>query len=146
VAYLAGSVPKDLLFGGGAIAIGGRAASLAYVESAVKAVAAMAVSMEKPRHVEIVLSGRQASVPEVRDEFVLRLARAMPGSPVHVLTGFAATSKQAAQGAALIADGLAGGASAELVETMALRQSSGTVLDYLFVIPPSVAKARIGIR
>jgi predicted butyrate kinase (DUF1464 family) len=146
VAFLAGSVSKDLLFGGGAIAIGGRVASLAYVESAVKAVAAMAVSLDKPRQVEIVLSGRQAGVPEVREEFALRLARAMPGSPLHVLSGFAATSKQAAQGAALVADGLAGGAAAELVETMGLRQARGTVLDYLFVIPPSVAKARIGVR
>ena len=39
--------------------------------------------------------------------------------------------KHAAQGAALIADGLAGGAFAPLVESLKLRRASGTVLDWL---------------
>jgi predicted butyrate kinase (DUF1464 family) len=39
--------------------------------------------------------------------------------------------KHAAQGAALLADGLAGGGHAPLVEQLALRRSSGTVLDWL---------------
>jgi predicted butyrate kinase (DUF1464 family) len=39
--------------------------------------------------------------------------------------------KHAAQGAALIANGLAGGALAPLVDALRLREASGTVLDYL---------------
>lgn len=39
--------------------------------------------------------------------------------------------KHAAQGAALIADGLCGGGNAPLVEWLKLRESSGTVLDWL---------------
>jgi predicted butyrate kinase (DUF1464 family) len=39
--------------------------------------------------------------------------------------------KHAAQGAALIADGLCGGAFAPLVESLKLREASGTVLDWL---------------
>jgi predicted butyrate kinase (DUF1464 family) len=39
--------------------------------------------------------------------------------------------KQAAQGAALLADGLAGGTHAGLVESLGLRQAGGTVLDWL---------------
>jgi predicted butyrate kinase (DUF1464 family) len=44
---------------------------------------------------------------------------------------FAKVTKQGAQGAALIADGLAGGRWAELVDTMRLREASGTALDHL---------------
>jgi predicted butyrate kinase (DUF1464 family) len=39
--------------------------------------------------------------------------------------------KQAAQGTALLADGLAGGRHADLVEALDLRGASGTVWDYL---------------
>jgi predicted butyrate kinase (DUF1464 family) len=39
--------------------------------------------------------------------------------------------KHAAQGAALIANGLAGGAFAKLVDSLKLREASGTVLDWL---------------
>jgi len=36
-------------------------------------------------------------------------------------------------GAALIADGLAGGRHAELVDAMRLREARGTVLDHLYL-------------
>jgi predicted butyrate kinase (DUF1464 family) len=62
-----------------------------------------------------------------------------------VLRGFATVAKQAAQGAALVADGLAGGASAPLVEVLGIRQASGTVLDHLYVISPDAARRRLGI-
>jgi predicted butyrate kinase (DUF1464 family) len=39
--------------------------------------------------------------------------------------------KHAAQGAALIAEGLCGGTFAPLVEGLKLREASGTVLDWL---------------
>jgi predicted butyrate kinase (DUF1464 family) len=39
--------------------------------------------------------------------------------------------KHAAQGAALIADGLAGGKYAPLIEHLRLKQASGTVLDWV---------------
>lgn len=39
--------------------------------------------------------------------------------------------KHAAQGAALLADGLAGGSFSELTDRLAIRESSGTVLDWL---------------
>lgn len=41
--------------------------------------------------------------------------------------------KDAAQGAAMIADGLAGGRYRELVEVMRLREAQGTVLDHLYL-------------
>jgi predicted butyrate kinase (DUF1464 family) len=62
-----------------------------------------------------------------------------------VLTGFAAVAKEAAQGAALLADGLAGGRSASLVDGLGIREACGTVLDHLYVIAPVQARARLGI-
>ena len=160
VAFLAGTVSKALLFHGGAETIAGtpdapaetmatpttgpgRLAWHAYVESAVKA--AFAVSVASPHAREVVLSGRLARVAGVRDEFARHLARLNGGATMHVLSGFAAVSKQAAQGAALLADGLAGGAAAGLVDRMGIRDASGTVLDHLYVISRQTAKARLGI-
>ena len=160
VAYLAGSVSKAMLFTGGAATVAGdadaaveslalpetaraRLAWEAYLESAVKAVAALAVSV--PGVAQVVLSGRLVRVAVVRDEIERRLAAVMPRVSVHALSGFARVAKQAAQGAALMADGLAGGATAGLVEVLGIRDASGTVLDYLYVISPAAARARLGI-
>lgn len=166
VAFLAGSVSKRLLFGGGVATIAGtpaaRAEALAiprtpqgrlaweaYMESIVKAVAALAVSA--PRACEVIVSGRVASLAGVCDELTRRLTGVLSGSmpaarcPVHLLAGFASVAKQGAQGAALIADGLAGGRSAVLVDTLGIREARGTVLDHLYVISAETARARLGI-
>jgi predicted butyrate kinase (DUF1464 family) len=158
VAFLAGVVTKQRLFGGGVAAIAdtdladglerlqkarrGRLAWDAYIESAVKAVATMLVSVPHP--FEIVLSGRVAEVAGLRDELGERLARRGP-STVRLLARIAPVSSHAAQGAALIADGLAGGGSTVLVEQSGLRDAQGTVLDHLFVIDREAAARRLGI-
>ena len=161
VAFLAGTVSKRLLFGGGGAAIRGENGTMApealadphtpqelvaweaYLESAVKALSAMLVSVPAPR--EVVLSGRMARVARVRETLAARLARLVPGVPVRTLAGFARVAKEAAQGAALIADGLAGGRHAALVEALGIREASGTVLDHLHVITPAAARQRLGI-
>jgi predicted butyrate kinase (DUF1464 family) len=160
VAFLAGSVSKQRLFGGGVATIGGwqdlpaealadpattrgRIAREAYLESAVKAAAALVVSVPHPR--ELIISGRLASVALVRDELERRLGDLTGGTPVLILEGFATVAKHAAQGAALLADGLAGGQAAALVDTLGIRDASGTVLDHLYVISAEEARARLGI-
>ena len=160
IAFLAGTVSKHLLFSGGAATVAGtpgavaetlatsntlraRVAWEAYIESAAKAVAALAVSV--PAAGEIILSGRLAHMARVRDELTTRLARVIPNPSLHVLTGFAAVAKQGAQGAALLADGLAGGSSSALVETLGIREAAGTVLDHLYIISPAAARTRLGI-
>ena len=160
VAFLAGPIPKSLLFGGGAATIAGtpgataeavaaprtergRLAWDAYVESATKAVAALTVTV--PRVREVILSGRLAHVDGVVDELSRRIAAVTPNASIHVLTGFATVAKQAAQGAALIADGLAGGKSAALVDALGIRDARGTVLDHLHVISAADARARLGL-
>lgn len=160
VAFLAGSISKRLLFGGGAATIAGtpdapaeslaapvtrrgRVAWEAYIESAVKAVAGLAVAA--PRAREVLLSGRLARVPAVRDELARRLATMDPQLTVRRPAGFATVATHAAQGAALIADGLAGGGSSAMVETLGIREARGTVLDHLYAISPADARARLGI-
>lgn len=160
VAYLAGSVSKRRLFGGGAAAIAGtpdasaesiaapataagRVAWEAYVDSAVKAIASLMVVA--PSAGDVILSGRLATVPGVRDQFARRLAALRRELAVRPLTGFASVAKAGAQGAALIADGLAGGHAAALVDALAIREARGTVLDHLYVVDPAAARARLGL-
>ena len=159
VAYLADHVSKALLFGGGATAIAGWEAAEtsperlahaatpretvawnAFVESAVKAATALATSVAAPR--EFVLVGRLAHVPAVRDALGARLGHL---APTRLLDGFARGAKEGAQGAALIADGLAGGTRRELVETLGIREARGTVLDHLYVLPRERARRRLGL-
>jgi predicted butyrate kinase (DUF1464 family) len=160
VAFLAGTISKDLLFTGGAAFVAGmpdasadaiagsadrRAATAwaAYVEGAVKSVAMLRVSAPAAR--DIVLSGRVARMPGLARQIASRIADAVPDAEVRVLDGFARVAKQAAQGSALIADGLAGGASGALVDALQIRHASGTALDHLYVISQQAARTRLGI-
>ena len=159
VAFLAGSISKQMLFGGGADTVAGgarwmqespsagtpleRLARDAYLEAVIKAVAALRVSAATVG--EVVLSGRLAGVEELRRELTRRLAALWPDISVQWLRGFASRAGHAAQGSALIADGLAGGGSAGLVEALGIRDASGTCLDYLHVITPAQAHSRLGI-
>jgi len=157
VAFLAGTIDKDMLFGGGAATIVGSDERLAdrlaapatprehvardaLLESAVKAVAALSTVVPRPH--EILLSGRLTHSDAIGRDLRLRLS---PIAPVRRLEGFARTAKEAAQGAALLADGLAGGPNEPLVNALGLREASGTVLDHLFVISPDAARRRLGI-
>jgi len=136
-AFLAGAISKTTLFQGGVRDVPEDEGRAAFVESALKAVAALRVSA--PRATEVLLSGRMATEPWVRDPLAARLGR------VRVTGGFAAVAKHAAQGAALLAEGLAGGASRRLVDTLGIRHAAGTVLDHLHVIDRATAERRIGL-
>ncbi len=147
LAYLLGEFHKDVLFSGGVAFMAGDPAlppeeSLrlraeeplvanaweALFEGVVKSVSAELAAVPEPR--EILLSGRLCRSAEVQTELTNRLQQF---APVRRISGIADIAKEAAQGAALIADGMAGGQFADLVETMQLRNVSGTVLDYLHV-------------
>ena len=83
-----------------------------------------------------------ARAPSVVRELHLRLSTI---APVRRLHGYATVAKEAAQGAALIADGLAGGRHAVLTDVMGIRDASGTVLDHLKIIAPETALRRLGL-
>ena len=143
LAYLLGSrLRKTTLFSGGALQEATTTGPLdaaalwsdparaegwaALLEGAAKAVRGLLVSAPAIR--EIVLSGRLARVPEL----VAALTAAL-GDVAPVRTLVPARCSAAARGAALLADGLAGGAHATLVDALALRGAAGTALDHLHV-------------
>ena len=90
-------------------------------EGAAKAALALTVSVPAPR--EILLTGRHA--PRLLEALGARLAHV---APVRLA---AACAKAAAHGAAVLADGLAGGRYAALVERLGVRDASGSALDHL---------------
>jgi len=160
VAFLAGQVTKQMVFSGGALSVAGipgapaeavaevttparQRALEGYLESIVKAVASLTVSAPSAR--TVVLSGRLGKVGVIRGGLMTRLARVVHGGTVEGLSGFATVAKHGAQGAALLADGLAGGSAAGLVDALGIREASGTVLDHLYVISPETARRRLGI-
>ena len=146
VACLLGRVSKQTVFSGGAAFVAGdpeatpealasrpdedeawRLAREAFVESLVRAVAGELAAASRAR--EILLSGRISRIPGFREPVVAALSRL---GPVRCLDA-GTKVKEAARGAALIADGLAGGRYRELVEVMRLREARGTVLDQLYL-------------
>jgi predicted butyrate kinase (DUF1464 family) len=95
---------------------------LALEEGAAKAALALTASVLAPR--EVLVAGRLASAPGLLDALAERLQGVAPVRP-------ALAVKTAALGAALLADGLAGGSHAPLVARLRLREAHGGVLDRL---------------
>ena len=157
LAYLLREFPKDVLAGGGAAWMAGapgcsaeefaaaavcdpdaESALTAWVEDVVKRVAAEATLLEAPR--EILLLGRVARVPGLLRRFTEALGRF---APVRAVEGYAPASSEAAQGAALVGQGLAGDRGPDdLVEAMGLRGACGGVLDHLFVSEAGAVRER----
>jgi predicted butyrate kinase (DUF1464 family) len=140
-AYLLSPLHKADLFTGGVESVAETAAGQAlFQESLVKAVAGLqAVTPFE----EVVLSGRLLEYqPAVFEGLVRRLGRLAKVTSLESLPG--AWVKHAAQGAALLADGLAEGSRSGLVEQLALRQAAGTVLDWLS--SPRAAEVRAAFR
>jgi predicted butyrate kinase (DUF1464 family) len=109
---------------------------LALEEGAAKAALALTISAPGPR--EILLAGRLAEAPGMLEALAARLADVAPVR----LAGLGAHTKAAAQGAAVLADGLAGGRYAALVERLGVRDASGSALDHLRIHGAD----RIGLR
>jgi len=139
VAFLAGQVTKEMLFRGG-VSDSTPDDLTGYIEGAHKAVLALTAALPAPD--EILLSGRQSRHPGIREPLERRLAAI---GPVRGLKGFASVAKEGAQGAAVIADGLAGGANRGITDGMRLGEASGTVLDHLRVITPDHARRQLGL-
>ncbi len=145
IAMRTDSFPQISLFTGGAGTMTGRAdmtpeilvaererytdAWNMLIESVVKNIAAMLVPVPEPR--EILLTGRLTDMPEVYAELGKRLARY--GKVRKLKRRDAAVAKEAAEGAYVIGEGLAGGNYRGIVESLALRQAKGTMFDHILM-------------
>src|SRR5262249_38235496 len=118
---------RDLFAGGASSAADPAAGEALFRESLVKAVAGLRAVTPFD---EGVLSGRLPETePGLAEAGAADLARVGALGRLESLAG--AWVKHAAQGAALLADGLAGGRFAPLAEQLRLREARGTVLDFL---------------
>ena len=104
------------------------------LESIIKDVGSLLPSV-KPR--EIILSGRFTRIPEFLTALNAELSDFFEkiglNMDIHVLEGSAKVSKQAAEGAAVFANGLANGKYKQLVDAMHLKESEGTVFSNLYL-------------
>jgi len=154
---LANALPelsKEILFRGGAAYIAGvdprkitvedfvklarrdprvREGYQAMIEAVLKDIATLLVSVRKPR--EILLSGRFVRVDEFREDLTQSIKELLEDlgvkANIRTIRRSARIAKEAAEGAAIIANGVAGGKYRELIKVMELDKSTGTILDYI---------------
>ena len=125
-AYWLGSLSKADLFRGGVADLGEDGAA-AFRESLRKALAGLhAVTSFR----DVYLSGAGLERPDVQG-WVTEATLGPAWDVVRLESLPGAWVKHAAQGAALLADGLAGGGNADLVESLRLREARGTAIDFL---------------
>lgn len=124
LAYLMGPLRKGDLFRGGLADAPPELVNMAYIDGICQAVWSLPGRIDR-----VVLSGKML---ENRPGFRVSLHDYLDAYPQVELANLpGAWVKHAAQGAALIADGLAGGPFAPIVERMRLREATGTVLDHI---------------
>ena len=146
VAYLIGEIKKwHLFYGGASIIATGEILSPeefakrideenfakaweAMKDGFVKAIVGELAIIEKPK--EIILSGRLMRIKELRED-VKDLFEEKFGLPVVKQRGLEGKAKEAAQGSAIIGDGLLGGQFKDLVEHVEIKKAGGSVLDYV---------------
>jgi predicted butyrate kinase (DUF1464 family) len=128
LAYLLSPLGKRDLFAGGVLSHPRiEEAKTCFREALVKSVAGLKAVTPFQK---IIVSGRLLEYePQFADLVTSDLGRL--GEVVRLDALPDAWVKHAAQGAALLADGLAGGGHSTLVETLDLRKASGTSLDWL---------------
>lgn len=107
------------------------------LESIVKDVAVLLTSITPS---EIILSGRFARIPEFRVDVkkAVEVFLEKMNLEIDVTTvknKKAAIAKEGAEGAAILASGLAGGKYQKLVEALKIRESKGEIFDHLYLNP-----------
>jgi predicted butyrate kinase (DUF1464 family) len=112
----------------------------AFIEGLEKGISQIMVSVKEPR--EILLSGRFCRVKKICDEVSKRLSNL---GKVRRVEGFAKVAKEAAQGAALLANGLADGEYKKLVDFMMIKEAKGTVFDHIYLRALDKIRADYGL-
>ena len=136
IAYLLGGFEKEVLFRGGVMDIDetGKDKDNYFIEGILKDIAQLSAVTDSKT---VILSGRMSK----DSEFVNNLKNKFKDSEffsnfeIKKLKGVSdsAKSSHAAQGAALIADGLSGGKYKNLAEHLELKNAVGSVFDYIYI-------------
>ncbi len=109
----------------------------AMLEAIERSVRSALVAVPKP--LEIIVSGRLSRIPQLFEELRQKLEVIAPVTRIQGLEG-AFIAKEAAQGMALIGEGLAGGYFRDLVEHIEIPRARGTTLSW--VIHPKLESIR----
>ena len=99
------------------------------LESIEKSVRSLTSTVENPK--EIILSGRYSRNPKFRKLVQERLCKIAPVRNLGILRG-ARITKEAAQGYAMVGEGISGGVFSGLVRHMRITDAYGTVLNWVF--------------
>ncbi|MBY9003524.1 MAG: DUF1464 family protein [Candidatus Lokiarchaeota archaeon] len=103
----------------------------AYFSSVSKAVYGITSSFsQKDKIKEILIAGRGAEVIPIKKEITSNLKDI---APVKLMKSYSHLSKRAAQGAAFIANGLMKGEFESIVSNLKITESSGSILDDIFI-------------
>ncbi len=150
LAYLIKNIKKKVIYGGGLSSISGHSdltlnqftslvkndnrtklAFDAYISDLTKAIFAISSSFSnKDTITEILLAGRGADNPIIKDEITNRLKGFLS---VKLMQTYGSISKHAAQGAAFIANGLLGGEFDSIINNLKIREARGSVLDDIYI-------------
>jgi predicted butyrate kinase (DUF1464 family) len=107
----------------------------AFLESTIRNMHALLPSVKKPR--EILLSGRFTRIDDFVQDLRLKLGGHLSDfgvkANIRPLGGNARNVKEAAEGASIMANGVAGGRYSKLVEVMELSGSCGTIFDHIYL-------------
>jgi len=98
------------------------------LESILKSVAAISVTVNKPR--EILLSGRLSRIPEIVQALTTRLANY---GEIRLVRRQAKTAKEAAEGAYIFANGLMNGQYQPIVDSLEIKNARGNIFDYILL-------------
>ncbi len=112
-----------------------REAYNAMVEAVLKDIAVLLVSVRKPK--EILLSGRFTRLEGFREDLISSIKDMLEDfgikANVRTIRRNAKVAKEGAEGAAILANGIAGGKYRKLVENLGVFESSGTIFDHIML-------------
>lgn len=156
---------KTLLFSGGAAFLAGidpfssdiddfikkshtnkkiKSAYEAFQEAIVKDVFTLLVSMKEPPK-EILLSGRFLDIADFRKDIIFKLeqnTKPFNISSIRTVKKQSSTVKEAAHGAAILANGIAGGKYKPLITKLKIMESNNTIFDYIHLDKKIVEKIK----
>ena len=150
IAYLMGKIKKKDVYRGGVSSIAGyfdmnaeeilllakkdkrtRMAMDAFYSDLIKAVFALSSSFSSKNAIkQILFAGRLAKIDALLTPILDKLSKI---APPKVMRSYVPISKESAQGAAFIANGLSGGKFTNIVENMKIREASGSILDDIYL-------------